>query len=116
MVECREDVDIEFNRTSSLSRQRGLSMNKRSIELTRPYKRFPRVAGNTGAVKFFAIYAVPEGTEENTQQAECMTGYFISLASSSSCCREKSISNCNTGGSRIGRLPLRDATCVDPCA
>ena len=30
-MECKEDVDIELNRTSSLSRQRGLGVNKHSI-------------------------------------------------------------------------------------
>ena len=52
----------------------------------RPYKRLRCVASDTGAVKDFAIYTVPE---ENTQQVEHMTIYFFLLASSSSRCKEE---------------------------
>ena len=45
-MECREDVDIEFNIASLLSRRRKFNVN----ETESPYKRLLRVADNTGAV------------------------------------------------------------------
>jgi len=54
-------------------------------------------------VKIFAIYTVPEGTEENTQQAEYTTIYFFLLASSSSRCKEK-----NRQKLRLGKIAVEN--------